>query len=462
MKKINVFVILASLLISFSCQSSSDLELATTSSFDSKNPLSAPSAFERTSDEVQKLALDVATMIKPTNGLRGLRNLSVSSVYALKDKNELRSLSTSDANLHVVEFSNNEGYALVSGNRNDAGVLYVSDKGKFDKDFYERNLAPHIRGYMSGSGIRPYCSFGCPNAYVCGASNHPIPGYICEYRCRRIEDCPHQPKIDTPIRLPQEPIQVIPDSSFVRCELLRGKENLLKTNWPIWHPFNLFTPIVKWKDKNGVEHEGHAFIGCNAIAIMQIMAYHKSPQCLGADAMPWERFREMDDFEGDDQILIARAAKYVADEIKSMYGYASSRETAAYHSDVKDFLMRVGYKNYSSQQYDIEAVKNELDQNRPLFITASVKGANAGHIWIIDGYKEMKYTTLADTVIYNFVHCNWGWAKHENQGYCYSGVFYKKQQYQDVEKNKPVVDPIPHEGAYTEYCQIYTGIEPKR
>ncbi len=55
------------------------------------------------------------------------------------------------------------------------------------------------------------------------------------------------------------------------------------------------------------------------------------------------------------------------------------------------------------------------------------------HVWIVDGYKTVKKSILADIkgrvkidtlewARYNFVHCNWGWGPDGNNGYCLSSM----------------------------------------
>lgn len=113
MKTFNVLLILASLFIGFSCQKSSDLEFTTAPRLDGKTSINERGV----NDDVQKLALDVATILKTSDELRGAKALTISSVYNLRDETDLRSLSSSKLDLRVVEFANNEGYALISGGR---------------------------------------------------------------------------------------------------------------------------------------------------------------------------------------------------------------------------------------------------------------------------------------------------------------------------------------------------------
>lgn len=468
MKPINFLLALVSCWALASCNASSDLEVLNLGDLTSQS-LGEASSSERTSDEIEELALRVASQLRFPNELRSSRRLAVASSYRLRETQQTLRSSTlpQQVNLHVVEFSEDNGYALVSGSKMDPGVLYISERGRFSKTFYDRYLAEPIGNYMKRGrplGTGYYCPFGCINSDICRNTNHPTPSleFFCPMGCPNRLVCPHESTTTdtTTVNLPY-PITGNLIVQLPSCKVLRGKNNLLKTNWSLWDPLNLEAPIVKWTDEQGNVHEGRAFIGCNAVAIMQLLAYHQYPNILGGNSIPWDRFREMDEFEGHDRTLIAQVARYVADEIKSTYGINNSRETAAYNTDVKDFLMRIGYQNYSSLPYDIDEVKRELDQNRPILISAAVKGAYIGHIWIIDGYKEMRYVTPSDTVVYDFVHCNWGFAKYENQGYCLSKIFHKTQQYLNVEHELPNVDTIPNDNAYVSRCTIYTGIAPK-
>ncbi|MDO4707051.1 MAG: hypothetical protein Q4A61_01340 [Porphyromonadaceae bacterium] len=89
MKTISVWLGLVSLLVSFSCQTSSDLEFAAASNFEGKHSQGEASAYERTGDEIQKIALDVATVLRSSDGLRSSKPLSVASMFALPNESDL-------------------------------------------------------------------------------------------------------------------------------------------------------------------------------------------------------------------------------------------------------------------------------------------------------------------------------------------------------------------------------------
>lgn len=446
MKKL--LLMLAGLLTLASCDKSHEPDFAL--QMHEAKSATDQSTTKRTIEEVQALALGVTTQLR-SGGMRSATPLYISSTRPIERAvGGFRSLSEGATDVYVVQFADAQGYALVSANRGDDGVLYVADSGEFDPEFYDALLEAPIQRYMalSALGYRP------PRPEDGGDDGddwiyEPI---MCPVGCRDLNNCPH--------------IFTLAPDPMPKGEVVRGKDNLLQTNWYLDYPFNHKVPEVEYlKDKTDeygnvigkVWDKAKAFIGCNAVAALQILAYYQYPRRIGEYYVPWKRFCKMDEFEGDDIELISSVAKYVADQIYSRYGVNNSRDTYAYGSDLHDFLVRIGYNAYEMVKYDFNLVTKELDEDRPLFIRASIKGESAGHIWIIDGYKVMSYSYRSGL---NLVHCNWGWGKDANKGYCVSGLWSD-----ELSVKKPEYPFIPRRTektkVYSEYCRISIGLEPK-
>lgn len=411
---------------------------------------------KRSLEEVQALALGITNQLR-SGGMRSATPLYISSTRPIERAvGGFRSLSEGSTEVYVVQFADNQGYALVSANRGDDGVLYIADSGEFDPEFNDRFLDHPVQRYMAayGFGFRCPYGYGCADPMQCAATNHPEP-WRCPKGCKNPENCSH---IFNPLPEPTKP----------KGRVIRGVDNLLKTNWHLWYPFNDKAPEVDYikiirDDKTGeiieqVWDKAKAYIGCVAVAALQVLAYYQYPKQLGEFHVPWDRFRTMDRFYGEDAELISCVAKYVADELDSKYGADNSLET--YSSDYKlyKFLTRIGYKNYKNVKYDFNLVVQELEKGHPILIGASIKGAYGGHLWLLDGYKEMVYVYRPELTL---VHCNWGWGKDANKGYCLSelwssGLSIADPEYPDIPKRTEKTR------VYSEGCEISIGLEPNQ
>lgn len=97
--------------------------------------------------------------------------------------------------------------------------------------------------------------------------------------------------------------------------------------------------------------------------------------------------------------------------------------------DVVDMIESLGYVRPQPQSYTSQCTQSPLSMGRPIYMLGS--DSNGGHFWVIDGYKYyqdilMSHATEPATFVgtsyryYN--HVNWGWNGISN-GYFLDGVF---------------------------------------
>ena len=202
----------------------------------------------------------------------------------------------------------------------------------------------------------------------------------------------------------------------------KNKDNvgpLLTTCWDQDRYYNEFCPV----DPNGAD--GHARVGCVAVAMAQIMRYHSYPfqgtgshgynstygylyVDFGAARYHWNN---MPDYLTDYNSEVAKICYHCGVSVEMMYGPEGS---GAYSSDVGPAL--ITYFNYSPSahleyKWDYTAaewenlLRTELDSFRPMYYSGS--GPGGGHAFVCDGYQSDTY-----------FHFNWGW------GGLYNGYFY--------------------------------------
>ena len=229
-------------------------------------------------------------------------------------------------------------------------------------------------------------------------------------------------------------------------------------------PYNLLTPEVP-------ELGARCVTGCVATAMAQIMAYHKWPDVCADTvvnyvtnslslpvsfdyrgcAFDWDNI--LDTYEGD-VVHTPRQDTAVA-LLMSACGVAVNMDyspsgSGAYSPKVPGVFTRI-FRYKKGLQYQergtttfpndafIWALKKEFEEGRPVYCSATTgsAGLDAGHAFVLDGYK----TTNTTNHRAYFIHYNWGWGGNGND-------WFKPND----EENNP----------YTARANVIIGIEPDR
>ncbi|WP_437669129.1 C10 family peptidase [Sorangium sp. So ce131] len=146
---------------------------------------------------------------------------------------------------------------------------------------------------------------------------------------------------------------------------------------------------------------GRAWAGCVAVAMGQIMKYHRYPGGYDWAAMP--------DSSGSAET--SRLLRSVGDRVGMHYGASGS---GASMSDVDDALEDLGYSTSARLvDFSFSTVKQEIDANRPVIMSGTRDcdflgfPTCGGHAWVVDGYEENYYCETR--YLYQYLHVNWGW-----------------------------------------------------
>ncbi len=197
---------------------------------------------------------------------------------------------------------------------------------------------------------------------------------------------------------------------------------LLNTFWDQIYPYNMYCPYTFYGPGR------HAYTGCLATAMAQVMKYHSHPATGAGDHTYTFKF------DGQMTILSADFSKsvYNWNQMLNSYGYSYTTEQAdavarlmsdvgisinmvygasssfAKYIDAVEAM--VAYFDYSpSIQYKLKnknsgswatLLRNEIDARRPVFYFGqkSRDEGYGGHAFVVDGYNDSGY-----------FHINWGW-----------------------------------------------------
>ena len=155
---------------------------------------------------------------------------------------------------------------------------------------------------------------------------------------------------------------------------------------------------------------GHAWTGCVATAMSQVMKYYNYPTNYNWTDMP-------NNYATNSTAILM---KDIGNAIDMDYQYDGS---GASMNDVPGaFRNDFNYNHASHADYSYQTVMNELDYNRPVILSGGRNNGwwifghyTDGHAWVCDGYLE---TVDPCCCTYLSLHMNWGWNG------AYNGWFY--------------------------------------
>ncbi len=232
------------------------------------------------------------------------------------------------------------------------------------------------------------------------------------------------------------------DNDYVVKPLLwEGGSESNEIHWDQDGFYDDYTPML-----NG----SHTYVGCVAVAMGQIMRFHKYPERgtgflqyyhYGLDRlieanfehqyfwnnMPTSLFGVNDD--------VSKFLFEVGVSVKMDYGLDAS---GAYSSFVPHALTEhFNYKSsvlkqrnlYTTAQWH-QIIKDELDFGRPLYYAGN-GGKSAGHAFVLDGYDRD-----------GFYHFNWGWGGYANGKFLIDDLV--PSMGYDYSKNQELVTVVPY------------------
>lgn len=197
---------------------------------------------------------------------------------------------------------------------------------------------------------------------------------------------------------------------------------MLQTQWHQRPPFNMYCPS---KDNADTDYGGHAPAGCVAVALGQIIAYNKYPEKIENRSYDWDKIATTT--TASDSAQKSEVARLLATIGSSNYLDLKYRtnSTSGSADNAYETLKNLGYKNpHKYCGYKENTILTFLDSDRPFYIGAispkkhSFDNKRSGHAWVIDGYIKRQRGSQTEVLM----HCNMGW-DGQCDGYYHSGIF---------------------------------------
>jgi hypothetical protein len=368
-----------------------------------------PSVIEKTDLEAvvhnNKVSLKQA-LLYAENSINGINPTTRSAERKVKStelyvaKPATRSAEDVEVSFYLINYEDNEGFAMVSTDSRATPVYAYSDEGNLTPYDLENN--PGLQIFMEGT----------------------------------IEN--YQNEVASP-RMPQDPINrpdsIITDLPMPTVEYNGGtyylgittedivKEPLLTTYWHQNAPYGNDCP-------NGIG-------GCAPLAAAQIMAYHKYPEQFDGHIYNWDAMTAIPELSPGSTGAIA-AAELIYDIAKAAGAVYNTWTTDIYTThQIRNAIWFFSYNCSEPLSYDEESIMGDINDEQPILITG-FDNRGEGHAWVIDGYNRRNviytyYYMDAPTVVYDtrvhtistFFHCNLGWGGDSN-GYYNANSFLHK------------------------------------
>ena len=194
--------------------------------------------------------------------------------------------------------------------------------------------------------------------------------------------------------------------------------------------------------------------GCVAVALAQILAYHRNPQSAYGHTYDWDKITgftcNYPNAPQDVIFEVAHLVKAAGEACRTKYGEKNSGSTAYRAKKALKYTFDY-YGTHRHLSFAAKDIRDMLDNDSPVLVTGKPKRKLSGHAWVIDGYiygyrkiiteiyEDENYTKLKSTTEDNasptyYYHCNFGWSG-DADGYYLGKVFDTVAGRADVENN---------------------------
>lgn len=327
---------------------------------------------------------------------RSVGQMEIADVFPIRNGVHTRATSSDVSNsddvdidtlLYAINFTNNQGFALVAADKRTTPIFAVIDEGSFSVDS------------LSEDKDEGFLTF-----------------------------------IDYAIKMEIQDIENYKESSQTRSLVTNGYTinseyvPILHTKWTQQSVYGQYCP-------NGIA-------GCVIIATAQILSHYKTighvnwsyNGTMGSSYLHWDKI--ISDCDNNNGKLINYSCATSANEVAHLVRYLgialgadyNKKSTSAKSSKAVDWFNKWGGLNASSLKgYSENAIISAIKSGYPVLARGNSGkkkvlgirvGWKGGHAWVYDGVlvasKEGKTN--------NFVHCNWGWGGSKN-GYYISKAF---------------------------------------
>ena len=356
-------------------------------------------------DEARTNLLKLLAELEPQRTKANADVRGIESGFSLPVGNSSTRCGESESEVYVFNFTDNQGYAIMSDDVRLPELIALADSGCISEDVPIEN--PGVADFLNGMD----------NVYT-GISGDNFGDLL-------------NPELDHDAN---ETYNVYGEWENVVYAI----NGYCPVKWGQSSPYNNYCPLIEGK---------RSVTGCVATAVAQLMAIYEWPLSYNGYNFPWDSMiskRYAFNLPSETQNAIARLMQQLglSNNLNVSYGVKSS---GAKKENVTRTLSSFGFSTPGTlKDYDIDDLASEIQQGYPVlmfgysfkrvttFIGIKVQTSyEGGHAWLVHGLLERRrqvktysgnnlLNTRYETYLYPL--CNWGWEGYQD-GYYLSNAF---------------------------------------
>lgn len=314
-----------------------------------------------------------------------------------------------DTLMYVFNYEDNQGFAVVSANKSTEALIAVTEQGTYNEETETDN--PGLALYMDMA--KNYVARG-------GATGNTIIG--------------------------GGGLPLTEEKTETTTTITSDYGPFLEVRWGQGEPYNTYC----YSSSNQLSPTG-----CVATALAQIFSYTEYPTNMPIYYdynnyhvlyINWDTLKGHISSKEDcnctstTHTQLAEIFRQIGEKVGMTYTPTDSWATT---NPVLIYLDELGYSHSGFIDYNENSVINSLSNNNIVYIAGQKNSTDAGHVWVLDGYKSLTQTTKtyrrpagqldwtlisSYTYSYAYNHFNWGWDGDGN-GYFTEGVFKSNSPY---------------------------------
>ena len=311
-----------------------------------------------------------------------------------------RSGSDADTLLYIVNYADDEGFAILGADRRVKPVYGFSNEGNLDlSDTVNNRGLAHCMQNIRNSTSSAYWG---PVLW------------------------------DTTKRIPPREERSAPGFEDYDVTIIKRINPLLSPNvrrWGQHSNFNAYCPVV-----NNEMFGSQGIVGCAPLAAAQVMSYYSWPESCDGVALDWESIKatQFTFYESENEIkthdcppALAWLLAKIGGAMKAQYFANSAGEpsTSVDQVNLRDGFSKFGYMYIGNPVSFYSGSPSSDLSYGPLLVSGWLPNTynTVGHTWVVDGYLSYKmvWNAIANedhTLYYSYYHCVWGW-QGQNNGY---------------------------------------------
>lgn len=371
-----------------------------------------------TEQEATRQAESIMRFLDSSTPTKSAAGRSISSIKPItKQSAKTKSGTETDTLAYLFNFSNEQGYTILSADRRTDYILSLVPQGNidFDEDISEDILQTGVMVFYGNL----YAAYEKQIERANKLQDSLIESALAKLEADGTITRAGTTQLTFEYGIPEYKVAI---------------PKMIPVRWGQDNPYDLSTPIQSGQ---------HCKTGCVATAVAQLMAYWRYPSSYNWNVMmPASGNESLATYQNISQLMYN-----VGVGVNTKYGVNSS---SAYFDDIPGYLSQLGYNSGNYGAYNQNKVENSLKNHRPVLIAGSSLKVDVytkylifwkkyshtyydgNHTWLLDGL--MNVTT--PVVLYNngkymqtiwvydtMVHCNFGWPELAIDGYYDWGAF---------------------------------------